>query len=154
MRHRVVTKKMNRDTDHRKALLRNLSRSLILDGGVETTLAKARFFRPYVEKLVTRAKRGNSFANISVVNSKLRSKEAVRVLFDKLAKDYAKRDGGYTRIVKLGFRDGDKAKMARIEWVLPKTESKAAKNSSKINKASKASKKVTTQKKETKDEDN
>lgn len=150
MRHRVGTKKMHRDTGHRKALLRNLSRSLILDGGVTTTLAKAKFFKPYVEKLVTRAKRSNSFANISVVNSRLRSKEAVRVLFDKLAKDYATRNGGYTRIIKLGFRDGDKAKMARIEWI----PIKAKKSSTKSKKSEKAEKKVTSQKKEKKNEDN
>ena len=117
MRHRVAKKKLSRDKDHRTSLQRNLSRSLILNGKVETTLAKAKFVQPHVEKLVTKAKRGSSFTNINRVNEKLRSKEALRVLFDDVAVRFANRPGGYTRIVKLGYRDGDKAALARIEWV-------------------------------------
>ena len=113
---------------HRTALKRNLSRELILHGKVETTLSKAKYVQPYVEKLVTKAKRGNDFNNVNRVNSKLRSKEALRVLFDDVAKTFSKREGGYTRIVKLGFRSGDKAPMARIEWVeVPGKKSKKKK---------------------------
>ncbi len=117
MRHRVAKKKLNRDTDHRKALIRNLSRSLILEGKIETTLAKAKYVQPYVEKLVTKAKKGSDFNNLNNLNAKLRSNKALDVLVKELAPKYTSRSGGYTRIVKLGFRDGDKAPMARIEWV-------------------------------------
>ncbi|HXK52425.1 50S ribosomal protein L17 [Candidatus Nomurabacteria bacterium] len=120
MRHRVNTKKMNRDTDHRKALLRNLSASLILHGKVETTLAKAKFVKPYVEKLVTKARTGNSFDALNKVNAKLRSNEALKKLFSDVAPSFEKRPGGYTRIVKLGYRDGDNAPMARLEFVKTK----------------------------------
>lgn len=131
MRHRVNTKKMNRDTDHRKALLRNLSASLIIHGKVETTLAKAKFVKPYVEKLVTKARAGNSFDTLNKVNSKLRSNEALRKLFSDVAPSFEKRPGGYTRIVKLGYRDGDNAPMARIEFVKTK-ETKAKDSKAKI----------------------
>lgn len=117
MRHRVSKKKLSRTKDHRKALLRNLSRSLILDGKVETTLAKAKFVKPYVEKLVTKAKKDKSIRNINLVNSKLDSTDASRKLFDEIVSKTSGRPGGYTRIIKLGFRAGDKAPMARLEWV-------------------------------------
>lgn len=128
MRHRVAKKKLSRDTGHRKALLRNLSRALILEGRIETTLPKAKFVKPYVEKLVTKAKKGSDFNNLNLVNSKLRSKSALRKLFNDIAPSYAKRAGGYTRITKLGFRDGDNAPLARLEWVAePKKSTKPAK---------------------------
>lgn len=117
MRHRVKRKKLSRTKDHRKALIRNLSRSLILEGKVETTLAKAKFVKPYVEKLVTKAKKDSGIKNINNVNSKLNSTDATRVLFKDLVAQFKDRNGGYTRITKLGFRDGDKAPMAKIEWV-------------------------------------
>lgn len=117
MRHRVAKKKLSRTKDHRKALLRNLSRSLILNDGIETTLAKAKFVKPYVEKLVTKAKKNSDAYNVNLVGARLNSKEATKVLFSDLVTKYADRAGGYTRIVKLGFRAGDKAPMARLEWV-------------------------------------
>ena len=117
MRHRVQKKKLNRDMDHRKSLQRNLSRSLILNGSVETTLAKAKFVQPYIEKLVTKAKRGNDFTNLNRVHARLRSTEALRILFSDVSKTFTTRKGGYTRIVKLGYRKGDHAPMARLEWV-------------------------------------
>lgn len=145
MRHRVGKKHLNRDTDHRKALLRNLSKSLITFGSVETTLAKAKFVQPYVEKLVTKAKRGPDFTNINRVNAKLRSHEALKILFEDIAMRFSERNGGYTRVVKLGFRKGDRAPMARIEWVESpkKTKDKKAttkKASKKVNKKTKAKK--------------
>lgn len=117
MRHRVQKKKMNRDSDHRKALQRNLARSLILNGSIETTLAKAKYVRPFVEKLVTKAKQGNDVLTRGRVNEKLDSSDALRVLFTDIVHRFEGRSGGYTRIVKLGFRSGDRAPVARIEWV-------------------------------------
>lgn len=122
MRHRVSKKKLNRTTDHRRALLKNLSVSLILEGHVQTTLAKAKFFKPYVEKLVTKAKNAQDMHNITLVNSKLGSEIATRKLFSDIATSYADRKGGYTKITKLGFRSGDKAPMAKIEWVSKETK--------------------------------
>lgn len=116
MRHRVQKKKLNVDMDHRKSLQRNLARSLILNGSIETTLAKAKFIRPFVEKLLTKARVGVNHDTVGKIGAKLVSKEALRHLFT-LAEGYRGRAGGYTRIVKLGFRAGDKAPMARIEFV-------------------------------------
>lgn len=117
MRHRVSGKKFGRDAAHRRALLRNLSDSLILHESVNTTLAKARYVRPYVERLVTKAKRGVGYANINRVSSDLTTKKAARKLFEEIAPRFKDRAGGYTRIVKIGNRDGDSAPMARIEFV-------------------------------------
>lgn len=122
MKHRVRKKQMNTDTDHRKAILRNLSAQLIIHGSITTTEAKAKYFKPYVERLVTKAKNGPSFSNLNLVNSRLRSKEALRVLFEDIAPRFKNRNGGYTRIVKLGYRAGDRAPMAKIEWVESKTK--------------------------------
>lgn len=149
MRHRVAKKKLNRDTDHRTSLIRNLSTSLILNGSIKTTLAKAKYVQPYIEKLISKAKRGNTFANINLVNSKLRSKQALRVLFDDLAKRFDKRNGGYTKITKLGFRDGDRAPMAKIEFVSSGSTDKTDKKSLEAKKKTKAVKTTKSAKKET-----
>lgn len=118
MRHRVGKKKMNRDTSHRSALLKNLSTSLIEAESIETTIAKAKFVKPYVEKLVTKAKSDTSFTSIKRVSAKLNSKDATRKLFTQIAPKYVDRNGGYTRIIKLGkFRDGDNSKMVRLSFV-------------------------------------
>lgn len=116
MRHNVFGKKLGRDKDHRKALLRNLSASLILNGKIETTLDKAKFVRPYVEKLVTKAKKG-TYSSVPSLRKDLPSKQALRALFSDVAPGFSLRLGGYTRIIKLGNRLGDNASMARIEWV-------------------------------------
>lgn len=116
MRHRVSGKTLGRSKDHRKALLRNLSDALVLKGSIKTTVAKAKFVRPYVEKLVTRAK-SKDINTVKYAKTRLFTNEAVRKLVDEIAPQYSTRPGGYTRIVKLGFRDGDNAEMARIEWV-------------------------------------
>lgn len=126
MRHRVGKKKLNRTTSHRVALLKNLSDSLIVHGKVETTLAKAKFFKPYVEKLVTKAKKDSTFTTVQRVNAKLATKDASRKLFEEIAPKFKERNGGYTRIKKLGFRAGDNAPMALIEWVTDKQEVKKA----------------------------
>ena len=116
MRHRVTTKTLSRDTELSSALANKLASSLILQGRVETTLVKAKYIRPFVEKLVTRAKNDSSFANIKLVTSRLHSKEAVKKLFADVAPKYKGIAGGYTRIVKTGERKGDNAPTARIEF--------------------------------------
>jgi len=120
MRHRVVGKKLGRDCAHRRALLRNLSDSLLLHGGVTTTLAKAKYVQPYVERLITMAKKDASFVSINRSRSKLFTDAAARNLFEDIAPRFSKRAGGYTRIVKLGNRLGDGAAMARLEFVVSK----------------------------------
>ncbi len=115
MRHRVAVKKMNRPTGHRKALQRNLMISIIEHRGITTTEAKARAIRPEVEKLITLG-REDTAHNRRMALSKLNSKKAMNKLFE-VAAAYAGRNGGYTRIVKMGYRKGDAAEMARIELV-------------------------------------
>jgi large subunit ribosomal protein L17 len=128
MRHNVKGKKLNRDTSHRKALSRNLSDSLISHRSVETTLAKAKYIRPYVERLVTRAKKDQSFLTVKYLESRLATEGAVKALMNEIAPMYQNRNGGYTRIVKLPLRSGDKAPMARIEFIIEKPKkSKAVK---------------------------
>jgi large subunit ribosomal protein L17 len=130
MRHNVKGAKLGRSLGHRRALLRNLAANLIEHGSIQTTLPKAKYLRPYVEKLVTKAKRGDNSA-LRQVQRKLVNDEPTRKLMKEIAPKFAKRPGGYTRIVKLGFRDGDKAEMAKIEWVFDKKEKAAAKKAKK-----------------------
>lgn len=117
MRHRVQKSQMNRDKDHRKALLRNMCTSFIEQGKMETTLAKAKYVKPFIEKTVTKAKKGTDFTNIKNIRAIVTTSKAEKMLFAEIAPKYAQRNGGYTRIIKLGFRDGDNAEMARLEWV-------------------------------------
>lgn len=121
MRHRVTGKKLGRDASHRKALKRNMAISLIEHGQIETTLPKAKFVKPFAEKLVTRAKKGDLHA-IRILKKNLVNEDAVRKLVEVIGPRFADRNGGYTRIVKMGFRDGDKAEMARISWVEEKKD--------------------------------
>lgn len=130
MRHRVETQKLNRDASHRKALLRNLSDSLLVKGKVETTLAKAKYVRPYVEKLITRAIKNNNYNSIKIVKNDLSLESTVKKLFEDLAPKLKSKPGGYTRIVRTGNRSGDNAEMARVELILPK-EVKATKKKAK-----------------------
>jgi len=115
MRHRRNTVKLQRDAAHRKALLSNLTCSLIEHGRIRTTLAKAKALRPVAEKMVTLGKRGDVHARRQAV-AFLRHKDAVKALFDKVAPAAADRQGGYCRITKLGARMTDSAPMAVIEW--------------------------------------
>ncbi len=118
MRHRVVKKKLGRDLDHRKALRRNLATELIDHESVETTLAKAKFIRPYVEKLVTYAKNHEDrLVLLRYLRSHLSTEEAVRKVIDVIAPRYKSRPGGYVRIKRIGNRDGDNALLARISFV-------------------------------------
>ena len=116
MRHRVGGRKLQRTSSHRAALFRNMSAALIKHEQITTTVAKAKELRPYVEKLVTVAKRGG-LSNRRLAHSRLMDDTQLRKLFDTLAARYADRAGGYTRIVKAGIRASDAAPMAIIEFV-------------------------------------
>ena len=116
MRHRKKTVKLGRTAEHRKALLANQVCSLIEHQRIKTTLAKAKAVRPLAERMVTLGKNGSIHARRTALAT-LRQKNAVKKLFDDIAPRSAERNGGYTRIVKLGQRKSDSALMAFIEWV-------------------------------------
>lgn len=116
MRHLVKGKKLGRTASHRKATLQSLSAALIKEHRIVTTLAKAKALRPFVEPIITRAKEDTTH-NRRMVFSKLNDKEAAALVFEDVAQKAMDRPGGYTRIVKLGKRQGDNAKMAVIELV-------------------------------------
>jgi large subunit ribosomal protein L17 len=116
MRHAKSGKKLGRDASHRRALYANLAGALITHGRIETTEAKAKAVRPYAEKLITLGKRGDLHAR-RLAMAELRSNDVVHQLFSEVAPRFAERDGGYTRIVKLGHRFGDAADMAYLELV-------------------------------------
>jgi large subunit ribosomal protein L17 len=116
MRHQKKTIKLGRTAEHRKALLANQVCSLIEHQRIKTTLAKAKAVRPLAERMVTLGKKGSIHARRTALAT-LRQKRAVKKLFDDIAPRSAERNGGYTRIVKLGQRKSDSAPMAFIEWV-------------------------------------
>ena len=116
MRHRKAGRKLNRNSSHRKALFKNLSIALIELDIIRTTLPKAKELRRFIEPLITLAK-VDSVANRRLAFNKLRSDSAVGKLFSTVAVNSKDRNGGYTRIIKAGFRPGDKADMAYIELV-------------------------------------
>jgi large subunit ribosomal protein L17 len=116
MRHRNYGKKLSRNTEHRRALLRNLVTSLILRERIETTVAKAKAARPVAEWMITLAKRGDLQARRQAA-SYLLDPGAVKFLFEDLSKRYASRQGGYTRLVHAGWRRGDGADLAVLEFV-------------------------------------
>lgn len=125
MRHRVAHRKLGRTTEHRIALLRNQAEALLRHERIETTVPKAKELRPFVERLITIAKRGvkaddpkgKSLAARRLVMRDLVNEDVVAKLFDQLALRYMERPGGYTRILKLGHRRGDAAEVAQIELV-------------------------------------
>ncbi len=126
MNHKINAKKLNRSSSHRMALLRNLSAQLITHERITTTLPKAKALRPFVEKLISLAKRGESdgekLAAIRVAASKLNNDRVVtQKLFGELRERYANRNGGYTRILKINNRIGDNTPMALVELVDRKT---------------------------------
>ena len=125
MRHRKTGRKLNRTPSHRKALLRNMATDLLEHEEMVTTLPKARELRPYAEKLITLGKKESLHARRRAL-ALIRRKSVVAKLFDDLAPRYAKRSGGYTRIVKLGNRKGDAAPMAMIELVGEDSNEKAS----------------------------
>ena len=116
MRHRKSGRKLNRTASHRKAMFANMAASLIEHEQIVTTLPKAKDLRPIVEKLVTLAKRGDLHARRLAV-ARLRNEDVVRKLFETIGPRYSERAGGYTRVLKAGFRHGDNAPVAVIEFV-------------------------------------
>ncbi|NOY46543.1 MAG: 50S ribosomal protein L17 [Deltaproteobacteria bacterium] len=116
MRHRKSGRKLGRDTAHRKAMLRNLVTSLIEHGRVQTTDAKAKEARRVAEKLITLARQGTLHARRQAL-AYVRGRDAVARLFEVVAPRYQDRPGGYTRIVKLGYRRGDNAPVSLLELV-------------------------------------
>jgi large subunit ribosomal protein L17 len=116
MRHGSGHRKLNRTAAHRSAMLANMAAALIKHEQIVTTLPKAKALRPYVEKFVTLAKRGDLHAR-RLVASRLRDEAMTRKLFDTLGPRYQARPGGYTRVLKAGFRHGDNAPVAVIEFV-------------------------------------
>ena len=116
MKHRIKGKKLNRTSSHRKALLKNMSQALIKHEQIVTTLVKAKTLKPYFDKLITICKKGNLSARRQAI-SKVGDLKLVEKLFSILAKRYETRNGGYSRVLKAGFRYGDAAPMAVIELV-------------------------------------
>lgn len=116
MRHRIAHRKLNKTASHRKAMFANMSSSLVEHEQIVTTLPKAKELRPFVEKLVTLAKKGD-LGSRRIAIARMRNKDQARKLFDILGPRYADRSGGYIRIMKAGYRYGDNAPMAVIEFV-------------------------------------
>ena len=143
MRHNKAINHLGRKSGHRKALLSNMATSLILHKRITTTVAKAKALKSYVEPLITKSK-DDTTHNRCVVFSYLKSKEAVTELFRNVAPKVADRPGGYTRVLHVGFRQGDAAEMAIIELVdfneaaLASAEKTAAKKTTRRSRAKKA----------------
>ncbi|MCE2717014.1 MAG: 50S ribosomal protein L17 [Pseudomonadota bacterium] len=116
MRHGMSGRKFNRTKEHRKAMFKNLAQALIKNEQIKTTLPKAKDLRPVVEKLITLAKRGGLHCRRQAI-AQLQDQATVKKLMDQLGSRFSSRAGGYTRIVKAGFRYGDNAPMAIIEFV-------------------------------------
>ena len=116
MRHNKTGRKLGRKTAHRKALMSNLASALITHKKIKTTDAKAKELRMYIEPLVTFAKKGDLHSRRQVLK-KIRHKSIVRELFNNIGPTFSNRNGGYTRIIKLGFRDNDCAPISMIEFV-------------------------------------
>ena len=116
MRHKIKGTKLNRTSSHRKAMFANMATSLVMNEQIKTTVTKAKALRPYIEQLVTKAKKGTLPARRDII-SRIRDKNAADKLMSILADRYKKRLGGYTRVVKAGFRHGDMAPVAYIEFI-------------------------------------
>ena len=123
MRHRNAHRKLGRTTSHRLAMFKNMAAALIKHEQITTTLPKAKELRPYVEKLVTLAKKGG-LSNRRLAHARLEDDAQLVKLFDVLAPRYAERTGGYVRVMKAGFRNSDAAPMAVIEFVDRDTSAK------------------------------
>jgi large subunit ribosomal protein L17 len=116
MRHQIAHRKLNKTTSHRKAMFANMAASLIEHEQIVTTLPKAKEMAPIMDKLVSLAKKGDLAARRSAL-AQVRNEEAVRKLFDVMGARYKSRNGGYTRVLKAGFRPGDNAPLAVLELV-------------------------------------
>ena len=123
MRHAFANKKLNRTSEHKKALLKNMLNSLIKYEQITTTLPKAKFLKPQADKIITLGKK-DSLQNTKLLFSKLQDTNSAKKVKKTLSKRYLNRKGGYTRIIKAGFRYGDKAPMAVIEFVDRDVEAK------------------------------
>ena len=123
MRHGMVNKKLNRTSEHRKALLKNMLNSLIKYEQITTTLPKAKFLKPQADKIITLGKK-ETLLTTKMLMSKLQNITSANKVKKTLSKRYEKRNGGYTRIIKAGFRYGDNAPMAVIEFVDRNVEAK------------------------------
>tara|TARA_B100001564_G_C20221402_1_gene481880 strand:+ start:31 stop:474 length:444 start_codon:yes stop_codon:yes gene_type:complete len=123
MRHGMANKKLNRTSEHRKALLKNMLNSLIKYEQIKTTLPKAKFLRPQADKIITLGKK-DSLQTSKMLVSQLQDSKSANKVKKTLSKRYEKRNGGYTRIIKAGFRYGDNAPMAIIEFVDRDVEAK------------------------------
>ena len=151
MRHGIANKKLNRTSEHRKALLKNMLNSLIKYEQITTTLPKAKFLKPQADKIITLGKK-ESLQTTKMLMSKLQDKKSTNKVKKTLSKRYEKRNGGYTRIIKAGFRYGDNAPMAVIEFVdrdvqakrLDKKKKETVKDNKEITKDQKESKKLPT----------
>ena len=145
MRHKKKVNHLSRTADHRAAMLANMAISLILHKRITTTLAKAKALKKYVEPLITRSKKDDTNSR-RVVFRYLQNKEAIKVLFGEVAAKVAERPGGYTRVIKLGTRQGDAAEIAFIELVdfdenmakTPKAEKKTRRSRRSTKKAEEA----------------
>ncbi|MDA9163292.1 50S ribosomal protein L17 [Rickettsiaceae bacterium] len=116
MRHKIKGKKLNRTSSHRKAMFANMATSLVMNEQIKTTVTKAKALRPYIEQLVTKARKGTLAARRDII-SRIKDKGAAEKLMSVLAERYKARPGGYTRVVKAGFRYGDRAPVAYIEFI-------------------------------------
>ena len=122
----VKKKTIKRDRDHAKALLKNMSTQLIMHEQIITTTAKAKFLRPHIEKLITKAKRGSNFNNVKYMKNMLSTDAAVRKMLSEVGPMFIARPGGYTRIIRVGNRIGDNSSMSKIELVERKATQKAS----------------------------
>lgn len=134
MRHGVAHRKLNRTASHRRAMFANMAASLIEHEQIVTTLPKAKELKPIMDKLITLAKRGDLHARRQAI-AKIRNKDQVSKLFATLGPRYQERNGGYTRVLKAGFRHGDNAPLAVIELVDRDPEAKGAVDRARIEEA-------------------
>ena len=147
----MANKKLNRTSEHRKALLKNMLNSLIKYEQITTTLPKAKFLKPQADKIITLGKKEN-LQTTKILMSKLQDKKSTNKVKKTLSKRYEKRNGGYTRIIKAGFRYGDNAPMAVIEFVdrdvqakrIDRKKKELAKDQKELTKDQKESKKLPT----------
>ena len=143
MRHRFGYKKLNRTSEHRKALIKNMLNSLIKYEQITTTLPKAKVLQPQADKIITLGKK-NSLQNTKILASKLQDMKSTNKVKKTLAKRYESRKGGYTRIIKAGYRYGDNAPLAIIEFVDRDVEAKRVDRKKKETKKSTEEKKAVT----------
>ena len=143
MRHKFGYKKLNRTSEHRKALIKNMLNSLIKYEQITTTLPKAKVLKPQADKIITLGKK-NNLQNTKILVSKLQDIKSTKKVKKTLAKRYENRKGGYTRIIKAGYRYGDKAPLAIIEFVDRDIEAKKVDRKKKENKKTPEEKKTVT----------